>query len=181
MENVHDVLNYLLHLDKYLLSFVALHGAWTYLVVFAVIFCETGLVVTPFLPGDSLLFTLGSIAASVQNPLHILFLLPLLIIASILGNQVNYMIGRFVCPSIFLVDRPWLLNKKYLEEAGIPAMIYYPIPLNQQEAYCSIGVVSGSLNNTDNLCKSVISLPMHTELTEEQQLMIVDKIKLFFR
>jgi UDP-2-acetamido-2-deoxy-ribo-hexuluronate aminotransferase len=71
--------------------------------------------------------------------------------------------------------------KKYLEEAGIPAMIYYPIPLNQQEAYCSIGVVSGSLNNTDNLCKSVISLPMHTELTEEQQLMIVDKIKLFFR
>jgi dTDP-4-amino-4,6-dideoxygalactose transaminase len=71
--------------------------------------------------------------------------------------------------------------KKYLDEADIPTMIYYPIPLNQQEAYCSIGVVSGSLQNTDNLCKSVISLPMHTELTEEQQIFIIEKIKFFFR
>jgi dTDP-4-amino-4,6-dideoxygalactose transaminase len=60
-------------------------------------------------------------------------------------------------------------------------MIYYPIPLNQQEAYCSIGVVSGSLNNTDNLCKSVISLPMHSELKEDQQIFVANRIKSFFR
>ena len=83
--------------------------------------------------------------------------------------------------TILILDGRRDALKKYLEEAGIPAMIYYPIPLNQQEAYCSIGVVSGSLNNTENLCKSVISLPMHTELTEEQQVLIVDKIKIFFR
>ena len=117
MENVQTLLNYMLHLDTYLISFVAAHGMWTYLVAFVVIFCETGLVVTPFLPGDSLLFALGSIAAQTQNPLNILGLLPLLIIASILGNQVNYLIGRAIGPRVFSVNRPWLLNKKHLKKA----------------------------------------------------------------
>ena len=117
MDNIQYALNCILHLDTYLISFVAAHGLWTYLVVFSVIFCETGLVVTPFLPGDSLLFALGSIAAQAQNPLNILLLLPLLIIASILGNQVNYMIGRTIGPNVFSDKRPGLINKKYLEEA----------------------------------------------------------------
>ena len=117
MENIHSLLNYILHLDTYLISFVAEHGMWTYLVAFAVIFCETGLVVTPFLPGDSLIFALGSIAAQAYNPLNILILLPLLIFASILGNQVNYLIGRTLGPKVFTINRPWLLNKKHLEEA----------------------------------------------------------------
>ena len=117
MENIHGLLNFILHLDNYLVSFVATHGMWTYLVAFAVIFCETGLVVAPFLPGDSLLFTLGSIAALDQNPLNILILLPLLIIASIAGNHVNYLIGRAIGPKVFSIDRPWLLNKKHLTEA----------------------------------------------------------------
>ncbi len=71
--------------------------------------------------------------------------------------------------------------KKFLENIGIPAMIYYPIPLNEQEAYQNIGFVSGSLVETEKLCASVLSLPMHTELTEEQQFYIVNAIKSFFK
>ncbi len=117
MDNLHYFLNCILHLDSYLISFVAAHGLWTYLVVFAIIFCETGLVVTPFLPGDSLLFALGSLAANVYNPINILILLPLLILASVLGNQVNYLIGRAIGPKIFTMKKSRLLNKKHLEEA----------------------------------------------------------------
>lgn len=117
MDNIQTVINYILHLDTYLISFVAAHGVWTYLVAFTVIFCETGLIVTPFLPGDSLVFALGSVAAQPQNPLSIFILLPLLVVASILGNQVNYFAGRTIGPRIFSVNRPWLLNKKHLEEA----------------------------------------------------------------
>ena len=117
MEQLHTLLNFILHLDTYLVSFVAAHGLWTYLMVFGVIFCETGLVITPFLPGDSLLFTLGSLSALSDNPLNILILLPLLILASILGNQTNYFIGRSIGPKVFSIDRPWLLNKKHLTEA----------------------------------------------------------------
>lgn len=71
--------------------------------------------------------------------------------------------------------------KDYLNEAGIPAMIYYPIPLNEQEAYKTIGAVTGTLNVTYDLCKSVISLPMHTELTSAQQSFVADTIKNFFK
>lgn len=117
MDYLHVFLNYMLHLDKYLLSFVASHGLWTYLLAFMVIFCETGLVVTPFLPGDSLLFTLGSIAAQAQNPLNILLLLLLLIAASIFGNQLNYAIGRRIGPRVFSDKPSRFLNKKHLEEA----------------------------------------------------------------
>ena len=70
--------------------------------------------------------------------------------------------------------------KKHLENLGIPAMIYYPIPLNEQEAYVNIGHVSGALTNTNNLCKSVLSLPMHTELTEAEQIHISQTIHSFF-
>lgn len=70
--------------------------------------------------------------------------------------------------------------KQYLDAAGIPAMIYYPVPLNEQEAFSKIGAVVGSLSETEHLCKSVLSLPMHTELTEEQQIFITDTIKSFF-
>jgi UDP-2-acetamido-2-deoxy-ribo-hexuluronate aminotransferase len=71
--------------------------------------------------------------------------------------------------------------KKHLETVGIPAMIYYPVPLNEQEAFKTIGVVAGSLNTTEELCKSVLSLPMHTELTEAQQVFISKHIQSFFK
>lgn len=117
MHYLHDLLNFILHLDTYIVSFMDLHGTWTYLLVFAVIFCETGLIVTPFLPGDALLFAVGSIAALSGSPINILTLLPLLTLASILGNQLNYLIGRAIGPRVFSIDRPWIFNQKYLLEA----------------------------------------------------------------
>ena len=117
MHYLHDLLNFILHLDTYIVSFMNLHGTWTYLLVFAVIFCETGLIVTPFLPGDALLFAVGSIAALSGSPINILTLLPLLTLASILGNQLNYLIGRAIGPRVFSIDRPWIFNQKHLLEA----------------------------------------------------------------
>lgn len=107
----------ILHIDVYLNTFVTTYGFWTYLALFAVIFCETGLVVTPFLPGDSLLFAAGSIAAQPGNPLNIAILFLLLFAASILGNQINYLLGRAIGPRVFQAKNSWLLNKKHLTEA----------------------------------------------------------------
>lgn len=116
LDHAHHFIDIVLHIDVYLNSFVSTYGFWTYLALFAVIFCETGLVVTPFLPGDSLLFAAGSIAAQPGNPLIIILLFVLLLIASIVGNQLNYLIGRLVGPRVFNAQRSWLLNKKHLEE-----------------------------------------------------------------
>ncbi|MFI4919578.1 MAG: DedA family protein, partial [Legionellales bacterium] len=104
------------HIDIYLNAFVTTYGFWTYFVLFAVIFCETGLIVTPFLPGDSLLFAAGSIAAQPDNSLQIVVLFVLLLIASIIGNQLNYLIGKAIGPRVFTTKRSWLLNKKHLDE-----------------------------------------------------------------
>lgn len=121
METIQQLFQYILHIDTYLIAFVSTYGIWTYVALFAIIFCETGLVITPFLPGDSLLFAAGSIAANASHALDINLLALLLIIASIAGNQLNYLIGRAIGPRIFLAGTSqtfWgrLLNKKHLEE-----------------------------------------------------------------
>ncbi|MBX3666033.1 MAG: DedA family protein [Burkholderiales bacterium] len=104
-----------LHLDDHLQALVAAYGAWVYLILFLIVFCETGLVVTPFLPGDSLLFVAGAIAAAGGMNIHLLVLL--LIVAAILGDAVNYGIGHYIGPRV-LKDRDsrWL-NPKHLERA----------------------------------------------------------------
>lgn len=117
METLNFLLQYILHIDTYLIAFVTNYGALTYALLFLIIFCETGLVVTPFLPGDSLLFAAGSIAANTANSLNIQLLFILLTLASILGNKTNYMIGRMIGPRVFTAKSSWLLNKKHLEEA----------------------------------------------------------------
>ena len=119
MQALYELFYHLIHIDVYLLSFISAHGLWAYVVVFAVIFCETGLIVTPFLPGDSLLFALGSIAAQESTPLNVAVLFFLLVVASALGNQLSYIVGRFIGPKVFSANHSWLLNKKYLEEAHI--------------------------------------------------------------
>ena len=87
----------LLHLDHHLVEFVARYDLWIYALLFAVIFCETGLVVTPFLPGDSLLFGVGALSAvDASGTLHLHLLLPLLVFAAFAGNSTNYWIGRQV-------------------------------------------------------------------------------------
>lgn len=117
MNTIEHILQYILSIDSYLLTFVTNYGTWAYVALFLIIFCETGLVITPFLPGDSLLFAAGSIAANNNQPLNIQLLFFLLTIASIFGNKLNYFIGKRIGPRIFKQERTWLLNKKYLEEA----------------------------------------------------------------
>ncbi|KTD60336.1 transmembrane protein DedA family protein [Legionella santicrucis] len=111
-----NILDYIIHIDVYLNTIVSNYGFWTYLALFAVIFCETGLVVTPFLPGDSLLFAAGSIAAQPGNPLNAFILFLLLFCASVFGNQINFLVGRLLGPRIFSAEKSWLLNKKHLQE-----------------------------------------------------------------
>ncbi len=117
MELLHHFLNFILHLDVHLVTFVNLYGTWVYALLFLIIFCETGLVVAPFLPGDSLLFAAGTIAASTLDGFNIHVLFILLVIASILGNGLNYQIGRFLGPKVFHSKNSWLLNQQYLEKA----------------------------------------------------------------
>lgn len=117
MEFLQHLLYYLLHIDIYLIAFVSNYGAWTYAALFAIVFCETGLVILPFLPGDSLLFMSGTIAAYNNSTLNINVLLILLLMAAVLGNKLNYLIGRFVGPRLFSSKKQWILNQKHLEEA----------------------------------------------------------------
>lgn len=98
-----------LHIDTHLAALIAYTGSWSYLLLFLIIFCETGLVVTPFLPGDSLLFAAGALAA--QEAFHIGWLLALLIVAAILGDTVNYWIGRKLGHAILQSPSPWLRIK----------------------------------------------------------------------
>ncbi|MBI2785702.1 MAG: DedA family protein [Legionella longbeachae] len=113
---LNTIVDYIIHIDVHLNTLVSTYGFWTYLALFAVIFCETGLIVTPFLPGDSLLFAAGSIAAQPGEPLNIFILFLLLFLASVLGNQINFLVGRVLGPRIFSADKSWLLNKKHLQE-----------------------------------------------------------------
>lgn len=110
------ILDIFTHIDVYLNLWAGQMGLWFYVLLFLIIFCETGLVVTPFLPGDSLLFAVGALAARVGSPINLLVLIPLLIIAAILGNKVNYLIGRWIGPKIFAKKKSIWFNKKYLEK-----------------------------------------------------------------
>jgi membrane-associated protein len=103
-----------LHLDKHLGQVIGDYGTLTYLILFVVIFCETGLVVTPFLPGDSLLFAAGTFAAI--SALELEVLLPVLYFAPILGDSSNYWIGRFVGPKVFHREDVKLFKKEYLDK-----------------------------------------------------------------
>jgi len=94
MEFFSQFVDIALHLDKHLALLLAQYGIWLYAILFAIIFCETGLVVTPFLPGDSLLFVAGALAATSGDGFNLITLMPLLMVAAILGDNVNYSIGR---------------------------------------------------------------------------------------
>ena len=94
----HQLLDLFLHLDKHLQQAVVDYGLWVYLLLFAIIFCETGLVITPFLPGDSLLFAVGSLAAADNSALDTRWLFFLLLAAGVLGDTVNYQVGHFLGP-----------------------------------------------------------------------------------
>lgn len=107
----------LLHLDRHLNSWAAAFGGWLYVLLFAVVFAETGLVVLPFLPGDSLLFAVGALAATDGSPIDVWLVGVLLTIAAIVGDAVNYAIGRRIGPKIFASDTSRWLNKQHLLRA----------------------------------------------------------------
>ena len=113
MEFLHLVLDFFLHLDVHLADAVLKYGTWTYALLFLIVFCETGLVVTPILPGDSLLFAAGSLAA--QHSLQLAWLFPLLAAACLLGDLVNYAVGRFFGASLFANPNARFLKKEYLD------------------------------------------------------------------
>ncbi|MCK9392829.1 MAG: DedA family protein [Syntrophales bacterium] len=102
-----------IHLDRHLIWLIQHFGVWVYLIVFIIVFCETGLVVTPFLPGDSLLFGLGALAAI--GDLNVIWLFILLSVAAIAGDTVNYFIGKYVGPKVFHQETSRFFKREYLE------------------------------------------------------------------
>lgn len=115
MEVITAIIDFILHIDKHLVEIVNEYQTWTYLILFLIIFAETGLVVTPFLPGDSLLFAAGAIVAKPETDLNIILLGALLIIAAILGDLVNYHVGKYLGPVAFS-GKYKFLKKEYLEK-----------------------------------------------------------------
>jgi membrane-associated protein len=114
------LIDFVLHFDKHLLEFVRDYGSWVYALLFTIVFAETGFVVTPFLPGDSLLFAAGALCATGELSVTAMFVL--LIVAAFTGNTVNYAIGRYIGPRIFTASGSGgamgrLLNREYLDRA----------------------------------------------------------------
>jgi membrane-associated protein len=115
LELIRSLIDFVLHIDQHLVEIVSQYKTWTYLILFLIIFAETGFVVTPILPGDSLLFAAGAIIAKPESNLNIVLMLLLLIAAAILGDLVNYHIGKYIGPKAFS-GKYRLLKKEYLEK-----------------------------------------------------------------
>lgn len=127
MDWINQLLDFILHIDNHLVELVQQYGIYIYIILFIILFCETGLVIAPFLPGDSLLFAAGALAAS--GNMNILLLGLTCVVAAFLGNQVNFIVGKFFGPKIFETERKYLkkdhLNKtqEFYEKHGGKALI----------------------------------------------------------
>jgi membrane-associated protein len=115
MDIVHFLLDFVLHVDVHLANFVQTYGMWVYALLFAIIFVETGVVIMPFLPGDSLLFMIGALCG--VGLLNLPFSMALLLVAAVLGNQTNYTIGRHFGPRVFQWEQSRFFNKRAFEQA----------------------------------------------------------------
>ena len=109
-----QIIDFVLHIDQYLMDFLHDYGTLTYLILFLIVFTETGLVVMPLLPGDSLLFAVGALAARDESGLNMSFIIPLLIIAALMGDQVNYFIGNKLGATIKTKNRLLFLKQEHL-------------------------------------------------------------------
>lgn len=116
MEFIRTVFDFILHIDAHMAEMIAVYGVWIYAVLFLIIFCETGLVVTPFLPGDSLLFVAGAMAALPDNGMNIHLLALMLIAAAILGDTSNYLVGRFFGHRLFRNPDSRIFKRSYLDK-----------------------------------------------------------------
>ena len=115
MDVIAQLVDFVLHVDVHLAAFVRAYGAWVYALLFLIIFVETGVVVMPFLPGDSLLFIVGALCGA--GLMNYSLAVPLLIAAAVLGNQTNYTIGSLIGPRVFLWEQSRLFNKHAFERA----------------------------------------------------------------
>ncbi|MEI6695994.1 MAG: DedA family protein [Bacteroidota bacterium] len=115
MDFLHLILDFVLHIDRYLNEWVTSYQTWTYLILFIIIFCETGLVVTPFLPGDSLLFAAGAIAALPGNPLNVVFLIIILLLAAFIGDNTNFFVGHLIGKTVYEKNYK-LIKREYLDK-----------------------------------------------------------------
>ncbi len=114
MDFIKSLIDFILHIDKHLGDIISQYGLWTYAILFLIIFVETGLVVMPFLPGDSLLFAIGLFAA--QGKLDVFKVFALLSVAAILGDTLNYWIGKYVGPKVFQSENSRWLNREHLKK-----------------------------------------------------------------
>lgn len=110
------IIDFILHIDQHLVALTAQYGAWLYAILFWIVFCETGLVVTPFLPGDSLLFAAGAMAAASQGNLNVHAVVGVLLIAAILGDAVNFAIGKYFGAKLFANPNSKIFKQEYLHK-----------------------------------------------------------------
>ncbi len=116
MDFIYFLIDFILHIDVHLAELVAEYGIWIYAILFLILFCETGLVVTPFLPGDSLLFVAGALSALPSNDLNVHMMVMLMIVAAILGDAVNYTIGRLFGARLFSNPNSKIFRRSYLDK-----------------------------------------------------------------
>ena len=116
MDFIYFLIDFILHIDVHLAELVAEYGIWIYAILFLILFCETGLVVTPFLPGDSLLFVAGALSALPSNDLNVHIMVMLMIVAAILGDAVNYTIGRLFGDRLFSNPNSKIFRRSYLDK-----------------------------------------------------------------
>ncbi|ALB67596.1 DedA protein [Cronobacter dublinensis 1210] len=116
MDIIRFLIDFILHIDVHLAELVAQYGIWVYAILFLILFCETGLVVTPFLPGDSLLFVAGALSALPSNDLNVHLMVTLMVIAAILGDAVNYTIGRLFGAKLFSNPDSKIFRQSYLDK-----------------------------------------------------------------
>jgi len=130
LELIKSLIDFILHIDKHLVQITSQYQGWTYLILFAIIFAETGFVVTPFLPGDSLLFAAGALIAGGNSGLDIYLLALILIVAAFTGNTVNYLLGNFLGPKVFKENNKilkldyYLQTKAFFDKHGGKAVIF---------------------------------------------------------
>lgn len=116
MDFIRFLIDFILHIDVHLAELVADYGVWVYAILFLILFCETGLVVTPFLPGDSLLFVAGALASLETNDINVHLMVVLMLIAAILGDAVNYTIGRLFGERLFSNPDSKIFRRSYLDK-----------------------------------------------------------------
>jgi membrane-associated protein len=161
MEILKEILDFILHLDKHLGAIIQDYGTWTYAILFLIIFVETGVVVLPFLPGDSLLFAAGSLAALPGSPLNVWVMMGLLIVAAVLGDTLNYHIGDYLGPRVFRENSRFLKREhlvrtqEFYEKHGAKTIILARfIPIIRTFAPFVAGV--GTMSYTKFLSYNVV-------------------------